>query len=33
MTEDPYRNQSADLLFEPMDWFLYDSHLCSERAE
>ena len=27
----PYRNQSIDLLFKSMDWFLYDRDLCHGR--
>ena len=27
-----YRNQSTDLLFKSMDWFLYDNDLRHERV-
>ena len=34
MTESlPYRNQSIDLLYKPMDWFLYDRDLRHERLD
>ena len=34
MTESlPYRNQSIDLLYKPMDWFLYDRDLHHERLD
>ena len=34
MTESlPYRNQSIDLLYKPMDWFLYDNGLHHERVK
>ena len=28
-----YRNQSTDLLFKSVDWFLYDRDLRHERVE
>ena len=28
-----YRNQSIDLLFKLMDWFLYDRDFCHERVK
>ena len=27
-----YRNQSTDLLYKSVDWFLYDNSLRHERA-
>ena len=27
-----YRNQSTDLLYISMEWFLYDKDLCHERG-
>ena len=34
MTESlPYRNQSIDLFYKPMDWFLYDRDLRHERLD
>ena len=32
MTESLYRNQSTELLWKPMDWFLYDRDLHHERV-
>ena len=28
-----YRNQSTDLLYKSIDWFLYDRDICHERVK